>query len=48
MDTKIQEGNAKIIAEKEEFEEIGKFLWEIFIYSTKWSTNTPTGDKASV
>ena len=48
MDAKVLGGIAKLIAVEDEFKESGKFLWEIFIYSIKWPTNTPKGDKASV
>ena len=48
MEAKVLGGIAELIAVEDEFKESGKFLWEIFIYSIKWPTNTPKGDKASV
>ena len=43
-EAEVLEESAELIAMENEENVIGKFLWEIFAYSLKWSTKTPKGE----
>ena len=43
---KVIGGSDRLTDAEREANESGKFLWNLFIYSTKWITYTPKGETA--